>query len=246
MDSRPVYRSGASSAPVFALIDKGRSLREAAGVDPHVLVAPSELATPRASALEELAALADHSLERPQPWYQRRDPRLVASNALAIVIYATMFFAAIAIVSLFAAVASIYGRWIVLLAPFTLLIFIVPALLVRGANESPRRWLARTPLRIEGYDELFGREERLERLRVVVHFASGVQPELEVFKDLLTGVAVRTQGVVAIEPGVYAVHSPELAGSRSILHPWIQHLCDAALVPLSDEWPIARVRVEER
>ncbi|MBL8680894.1 MAG: hypothetical protein JNK05_17065 [Myxococcales bacterium] len=247
MDSRPVYRSNAGGSPVFALMDKGRSLREAAGFDPHRLTAPTELAAPRASMLEELAAMADDGLEKPRPWWwARRDPRLLVANAPAIIIYSSMFFAAIAIVALFSVVASMYGRWIVLLAPFTVLLVVVPALLARGANESPRRWLSRTPLRIEGYDELFGREERLERLRVVVRFASHTSPDLDAFKDLLTGAAVRTQGVVALDPQTFAVHSPELQGKRSNLHPWIQRLCDGALVPLSDEWPVALVRIEER
>lgn len=247
MDSRPVYRSNAGASPVFALIDKGRSLREAAGYDPHTMIAPSELAAPRASAIEKLAAMADQGLDKPRPWWaMRRDPRLLLANAPAIIIYTSIFFAAIAIVSLFSVVASMFGRWIVLLAPFTVLLVVVAVVIARGAKETPRRWLARTHLRIEGYDELFGREERLERLRVVVRFAPGAAPDLDALKDLLTGAAIRTQGVVAIDPNTFAVHSPELDGRGSILHPWIQQLCDAALVPLSAEWPIVLVRVEER
>lgn len=95
---------------------------------------------------------------------------------------------------------------------------VVIVALVMQANEQPRRWVTSNPLRIDGYLEMLGREERVVRLRVLVRFANRAGPEAELFKDLLTGASVFTRGVELIDHGVFAVHSPEINGHATASH----------------------------
>jgi hypothetical protein len=247
MTSHPVYRTSAASPTVVALVDRGRALREAAGWDPHAMAAPSELSAPRASALEEMAAAYEGAIDAaPLSARMRARLALLSAGTPALLIYGGIFVASVSIVAAFALVAKEFGRWIVLLAPLTVVLVVLVAALALSSRESPRKWLSRNPLRIDGYLDLLGREERVVRVRAVVRFADRQGPDAELFKDLLTGAGVFTRGVERIDHGVFAVHSPEINGDASTLHRWVQRLCDAALVALSEAHAISAVVIEER
>lgn len=248
MDSpRSVYRTSAASPTVLALADRGRSIRESVGADPHAMVAPTSLSVPRATVMEEIAASYEHALENmPLPVRLQMRMAMLSASAPAVLIYGGIFFASIVIVSVFALAATMIARWFVLLAPLTVVLAMMLVAMVRSAKDQPRRWIARNPLRIDGYLDLLGREERVVRVRAVVRFANKSAPDAELFKDLLTGAGVFSRGVELVDAGAFAVHSPEVSGDAATLHRWVQLLCDAALVPLSESQPISEVVIEER
>lgn len=247
MDSpRSVYRSSEASPAVLALADRGRSIRESAGLDPHAMVAPTTLSIPLATVIEEIAASYEQALENaPLPLRLQMRMAMLSASAPAVLIYGGIFLASIVIVSLFALAATMIARWFVLLAPLTVVIAMLLVAMVRSAKEQPRRWIAHNPLRIDGYLDLLGREERVVRVRAVVRFAGKTAPDAELFKDVLTGAGVFSRGVEASE-GAFAVYSPEINGDAATLHRWVQLLCDAALVPLDESQPISEVVIEER
>ncbi len=245
------YRTNARPVALGELIDRGRDLRTRAGFDPHAVLAPNTPTDPRATLLEQLAADSDAAFEgaMTSPWMsQRMRGRLGLARAGSpgMMVFGGVFLVSALVVTLFTILAGAFGRWIVLLAPFTVVAAGLVGAAVARARNQPRRWLAQSPLRAEGYLELLGREARLVRVRALVRFARGASPDVEVFKDILTGAGVRSLGVALEAPGVIAVHSPGLDDSHASVHAWFQGLCDRALVPVTESWPISVVSVEER
>lgn len=247
MSDRAVYRTSAASSRVLALADRGRSIRESAGLDPHVMAAPSALSIPRATVMEEISASYEHALET-VPMSARMWARLtmLSVSAPAIAIYGGIFATSIFVVALFAWASTMIARWFVLLAPFTVVIAVLLVAMIRHAKEQPRRWIAHNPLRIDGYLDLLGREERVERVRAVVRFAAHGAPSIELFKDVLTGAGVFTRGVESLDDRTFALYSPEVGGHAATLHRWVQLLCDEALAVFGEEHPISEVVIEER
>lgn len=219
MEGAP-YRHAPALTKAQRLAQIGRERRLASGVDPHA--APS--ANVHSAVLDVIAAID------------------APPGARGTLLRAWMPFVASVLLVAGVAVGSGFPR----LVPVVILAAaVVIGVVTVREREAPRRWLAGAAVRIDGYLDLVGREELVERPLARVEFERDA-PEVQFVRDLLTGAGVESGGVDERSPGVFVVHGPALAGSAQRLHRWFRSLVDRALTPLHAEHPIARVTVEER
>lgn len=234
-----VYRSaagGASKATELALV--GKQLREAHGRDPHALTAPMTVTDVRQSALEHIATHMPTVRDR---WGRERwlgDTIL----ALPYVLLACGVLLAIGLVAGIVSVFRLNPLWI----PAA---FVASCVLVAGVvaeqRGAPRRWLARRPVRVDGYLELIGREERVVRLLARVVFADRA-PDAAWFADVMTGAGIPSQGVLAKDARTIEVFSPEIDGRATVLHLWFQRWVDGAVLAVDQEFSVSRIELIER
>jgi hypothetical protein len=229
------YRDLAAPSALEQLAAKGRELRAAAPADPHALRAPGEISDPRASALEHSAAALE---DMAGPWMARRIFTNVVYYLVLIVMIVVLPLVMLAIAVLGKLFFPMFGAFVAAM--------IGVGMAVAHRRNQPRRWLSQIPLRVDGYLDTLGREERLVRTLAVIRFVPGTSPDLEFTKDVLTGARCPSQGVVALGPDTIGVHSPDLDGDAKRLHTWFQFLCDECLIPVHASYPIERVDLQER
>lgn len=223
------YRHAPTLTRAQQLAMAGQRRREATGVDPHAARGEVPVSDVRSTVLD-LVTDIDVSKASPRA--------LVWMSMLGFV----GFFAVAAM--FVGAVSAATGR--PLLAPVILVaVFVAIGYGASRHRNAPRQWLARRALRVDGYLELVGREEHVERVLVRLEFARR-PPEVQFVRDLLAGAGCESAGVDERSPGVVVVHAPIIAGSAKRLHGWFQSLTDRALVPLHEAHPVALVTVEER
>lgn len=228
MEAAP-YREAPTLTRAQQLAAAGRRRREATGVDPHAARGEAPVSDVRSTVLD-LVADIDVS---------RASPRVVVGASMLGFVG---FFAVAA--TFVGAVSAVTGR--PLLAPVILVaVFVAIGYVAARHRNAPRQWLARRALRVDGYLELVGREDHVERVLVRLEFARR-PPEVQFVRDLLAGAGCESAGVEERSAGVVLVHSPHIAGSAKRLHGWFQSLTDGALMPLHELHPVALVTVEER
>jgi hypothetical protein len=228
MDAAP-YRDAPLVTEARRLAAIGRERREATGVDPHAATAALPVSGVRSTVLDVITDID----------VSRASPRALLS--LSLLGFGALFAVAVLFV---AAVSAATHR--PLLAPLLLVAaFVAIGYVASGRRNAPRRWLARRMIRVDGYLELVGREDHVERLLARVEFARHA-PEVQFVRDLLAGAGCESAGVEERSPGVIVIHGPSVAGSAARLHGWVQSTIDRALVPLHESFAVALVTIEER
>ena len=223
------YRDAPAVTQAQQLAAIGRRRREATGVDPHAAVGERPVSDVRSTVLDLVTDIDVSTVGTPV--------LLGASmiGLLALFVAAVMFVVTVAVVT---------GR--PLLVPMMLAaVFVAIGYGVSRHRNGPRQWLARRVLRVDGYLELVGREDHVERVLARLEFERR-PPEVQFVRDLLAGAGCETAGVDERSPGVIVIHGPEVAGEAKRLHGWFQSLTDRALVPLHETHPVALVTIEER
>ncbi len=223
------YRDAPTVNQAQQLAAIGRSRREATGLDPHAAAGERPVSDVRSTVLD-LVTEIDGSQVGPRV--------LLGASMIGLL---GLFVAAVMLV---VAVSVVTGR--PLLVPLVMVgVFVAIGYGVSRHRNAPRQWLARRVLRVDGYLELVGREDHVERVLARLEFERQ-PPEVQFVRDLLAGAGCESAGVDERSPGVIVIHGPDVAGEAKRLHGWFQSLTDRALVPLHEAYPVSLVTVEER
>ncbi len=223
------YRDAPKLTQAQQLAAVGQRRREATGVDPHAAAGERPVSDVRSTVLDLVTDI---------------DGSQVGSHVLFGASMIGLLGVFVAAVMLVVTVSVVTGR--PLLVPLGLVaVFVAIGYGVSRRRNAPRHWLARRVLRVDGYLELVGREDHVERVLARLEFERQ-PPEVQFVRDLLAGAGCASAGVDERSPGVIVIHSPDVAGDAKRLHGWFQALTDRALVPLHETYPVALVTVEER